>query len=80
MRTPATKGTAAKEDAEEDVIVMDSPAIIPRYKLLQFHTNYRPAYFGSWRKKSTVISPRNPFRKDQARERGREERGGGGIF
>lgn len=33
-------------------------------KLLQFHTNHRPAYFGSWRKKSNTISPRAPFRKD----------------
>lgn len=34
-------------------------------KLLQFHTNYRPAYFGSWRKKSSTVRPRAPLRKDQ---------------
>ena len=34
-------------------------------KLLQFHQNYRPAYFGSWRKKSTRIGPRTPFKKDE---------------
>ncbi|XP_078367625.1 uncharacterized protein LOC144651533 [Oculina patagonica] len=33
-------------------------------KLLQFHTNYRPAYYGTMRKKSHHISPKNPFKKD----------------
>lgn len=35
-----------------------------KYKLLQFHANYRPAYYGTWRKKSRKISPRNPLKKD----------------
>jgi len=35
-----------------------------KWKLLQFHQNYRPAYFGTWRKKSRKISPKNPFKKD----------------
>lgn len=34
-------------------------------KLLQFHENYRPAYFGSWRKKSSSVGPRRPFKKDE---------------
>ena len=33
-------------------------------KLFQFHENYRPAYYGTWRKNSNVVNPRNPFRKD----------------
>lgn len=33
-------------------------------KLLQFHTNYRPAYYGTMRKESRHISPKNPFKKD----------------
>ncbi|XP_037530751.1 chromatin assembly factor 1 subunit A [Nematolebias whitei] len=33
-------------------------------KLLQFHENYRPAYWGTWSKKSSHISPRCPFRQD----------------
>ena len=70
VRTPvqATKEMHEGEE-EEDVIIMASAAATPRYKLLQFHTNYRPAYFGSWRKKSSVITPRNPFRKDEVRKR-----------
>ncbi|XDV22298.1 hypothetical protein PO909_027222 [Leuciscus waleckii] len=36
-----------------------------RMKLLHFHDNYRPAYWGTWRKKSTHISPRCPLRLDK---------------
>lgn len=35
-------------------------------KLLQFHQNYRPAYWGTWSKKSSHISPRCPFRQDKS--------------
>ncbi|XP_027882576.1 chromatin assembly factor 1 subunit A [Xiphophorus couchianus] len=34
-------------------------------KLLQFHENYRPAYWGTWRKTSSHISPRCPLRQDK---------------
>uniref|UniRef100_A0A3B4ALA9 Uncharacterized protein n=1 Tax=Periophthalmus magnuspinnatus TaxID=409849 RepID=A0A3B4ALA9_9GOBI len=33
-------------------------------KLLQFHENYRPAYWGTWSKKSSHISARCPLRQD----------------
>ncbi|KAI5101043.1 chromatin assembly factor 1 subunit A [Silurus meridionalis] len=36
-----------------------------RMKLLQFRENYRPAYWGTWSKKSTHISPRCPFKVDK---------------
>lgn len=36
-----------------------------RMKLFQFHENYRPAYWGTWSKKSTHISPRCPFKLDK---------------
>lgn len=35
-----------------------------RAKFLKFHENRRPAYFGTWRKKSTKIKPRTPFGQD----------------
>lgn len=38
-----------------------------RMKLLHFHDNYRPAYWGTWRKKSTHISPRCPLRLDKVK-------------
>ncbi|XP_047442749.1 chromatin assembly factor 1 subunit A [Mugil cephalus] len=34
-------------------------------KLLQFHENYRPAYWGTWSKKSSHITPRCPLRQDK---------------
>uniref|UniRef100_A0A8C2X6J1 Chromatin assembly factor 1, subunit A (p150) n=1 Tax=Cyclopterus lumpus TaxID=8103 RepID=A0A8C2X6J1_CYCLU len=36
-------------------------------KLLQFHANYRPAYWGTWSKKSSHISPRCPLKRDKVR-------------
>ena len=39
-----------------------------KYKLLQFHENFRPAYWGTWRKKGSTLSPRNPFKKDEVRK------------
>ncbi|XP_021636875.2 chromatin assembly factor 1 subunit FAS1 isoform X2 [Hevea brasiliensis] len=35
-----------------------------RKQLLQFDKSYRPAFYGIWPKKSHVIGPRHPFRKD----------------
>ncbi|XP_072294778.1 chromatin assembly factor 1 subunit A isoform X2 [Eucyclogobius newberryi] len=34
-------------------------------KLLQFHENYRPAYWGTWSKKTSHISARCPLRQDK---------------
>ncbi|XP_028259521.1 chromatin assembly factor 1 subunit A-like [Parambassis ranga] len=34
-------------------------------KLLQFHENYRPAYWGTWSKKSSHISARCPLSQDK---------------
>ena len=34
-----------------------------RAKFLKFHENYRPAYYGTWRKKCSMVKPRNPFKK-----------------
>ena len=56
-------------DNDDDVVITSPDVACPRgrnicYKLLQFHTNHRPAYFGTWRKRSKLITPRNPFKKD----------------
>ena len=37
-------------------------------KLLQFHTSYRPAYYGTWKTINSNISPRNPFAQAEALE------------
>uniref|UniRef100_A0A8C0G3R2 Chromatin assembly factor 1 subunit A n=1 Tax=Chelonoidis abingdonii TaxID=106734 RepID=A0A8C0G3R2_CHEAB len=55
-----------------DVVIVDSCKMdnVPdrkkfgRMKLLQFSENHRPAYWGTWNKKTTVIHPRNPWSKD----------------
>ncbi|XP_037240236.1 chromatin assembly factor 1 subunit A isoform X1 [Falco rusticolus] len=55
-----------------DVVVVDNckTDAVPergkfgRMKLLQFCENHRPAYWGTWNKKTTVIRPRNPWSKD----------------
>uniref|UniRef100_A0A1A9WVU9 Uncharacterized protein n=1 Tax=Glossina brevipalpis TaxID=37001 RepID=A0A1A9WVU9_9MUSC len=36
-----------------------------RAKFYQFHDNRRPPYYGTWRKKSTVVTPRKPFVQDK---------------
>ena len=38
-----------------------------RAKLLKFHENQRPAYWGTWTKSSKFISGRRPFGKDEER-------------
>ena len=52
-------------DNDHDVIIVPEVQHLPKFKLIQFHTNYRPAYYGSWRKTGGTINPRNPFRKDE---------------
>ncbi|KAM6231635.1 chromatin assembly factor 1 subunit A isoform 2-T2 [Spheniscus humboldti] len=55
-----------------DVVVVDNckTDAVPergkfgRMKLLQFCENHRPAYWGTWNKKTTMIRPRNPWSKD----------------
>lgn len=37
-----------------------------RMKLLRFHENHRPTYYGTWSKKSLVVKGRKPFVKDEA--------------
>uniref|UniRef100_A0A915ANX1 Chromatin assembly factor 1 subunit A n=1 Tax=Parascaris univalens TaxID=6257 RepID=A0A915ANX1_PARUN len=35
-----------------------------RAKLFQFHDNYRPPYYGTFRKRSTIVRGRRPFARD----------------
>jgi len=65
-----------EEEDEEDMDEMDEGKIIllgrmgrvPRAKLLQFHTNQRPAYWGTWTKKSKFVTGRRPFGEEPALE------------
>merc|ERR1719318_939907 len=56
------------EDA--DKIIINGAVVsgkVPRAKLLQFHENQRPAYWGTWTKQSAFVSGRRPFGKDEER-------------
>lgn len=51
-----------------EAIVEDTPAYIReqmRVKFYKFHDNRRPPYYGTWRKKSSVVNPRKPFAQDK---------------
>ena len=68
---PASKKIEVSGDDDDDVILVPSGnnvsrQTLPKYKLLQFAENHRPAYYGTWRKTGS-INPRNPFRKDEVR-------------
>ncbi|ESO12654.1 hypothetical protein HELRODRAFT_159230 [Helobdella robusta] len=55
--TNASEGSAATVDDQ-------MKPIMKKMKFLQFHDNYRPAYYGTWMKKSSSVSGRRPFAKD----------------
>eukprot|EP00058_Branchiostoma_floridae_P016562 XP_002602050.1 hypothetical protein BRAFLDRAFT_94449 [Branchiostoma floridae] len=54
------------EEADDVMVVEPTPKTRHVHmKLLQFHENYRPAYYGTWNKTSKQLNPRNPFKKDE---------------
>lgn len=54
-----------QEMSTEDVVVVEElNASRMKAKLFQFSENYRPAYYGTWQKRSRFISGRRPFAKD----------------
>ncbi|XP_077188285.1 chromatin assembly factor 1 subunit A isoform X2 [Paroedura picta] len=66
------RSTSTSVDVNSDVVIVGSSQAgdVPerkkfgRMKLLQFCENHRPAYWGTWNKKSSFIKPRNPWSKD----------------
>ncbi|KAG6441605.1 chromatin assembly factor 1 subunit A [Manduca sexta] len=53
-------------DAAGEILTCEpAPREKLRPKLLSFHENRRPPYWGTWRKKSASIKPRKPFGQDQ---------------
>jgi hypothetical protein len=78
-----SKTNSATERDEDEIMVIDDdlPSDLKttepttkheinkvKGKLLQFRENNRPAYFGSWRKKSSSVGPRTPLKKDEVCE------------
>lgn len=68
--SPISDVCCRKKEVEQEVelILHDSETVkkvTHTVKLLQFHTDYRPPYYGTWRKKVAGLSPRNPWKKAQ---------------
>uniref|UniRef100_A0A8C3R7L3 Chromatin assembly factor 1 subunit A n=1 Tax=Cyanoderma ruficeps TaxID=181631 RepID=A0A8C3R7L3_9PASS len=78
-RKPRTTGPTLVSDSSDsvnsDVVVVDNcqADAVPerekfgRMKLLQFSENHRPAYWGTWNKRTHLIRARNPWSKDTVR-------------
>ncbi|KAM6216702.1 chromatin assembly factor 1 subunit A [Rhynchocyon petersi] len=77
-RRPLTSGptivcTRNSDTFNSDVVIVESSKVdgVPerskfgRMKLLQFSENHRPAYWGTWNKKTAAIRPRNPWAQDR---------------
>ncbi|NWI06334.1 CAF1A factor, partial [Tichodroma muraria] len=75
-RKPRKAGPTLVSDSSDsvnsDVVVVDNcqTDAVPerekfgRMKLLQFSENHRPAYWGTWNKRTSLIRARNPWSKD----------------
>lgn len=71
-KTGPTFVKSSTDAVNSDVVVVDNckTDAVPergqfgRMKLLQFCENHRPAYWGTWNKKTTLIHARNPWSKD----------------
>ncbi|NXT06375.1 CAF1A factor, partial [Prunella fulvescens] len=71
-KTGPTLVSDSSDSVNSDVVVVDNcqPDAVPerekfgRMKLLQFSENHRPAYWGTWNKRTSLIRARNPWSKD----------------
>ncbi|XP_045687123.1 chromatin assembly factor 1 subunit A [Phyllostomus hastatus] len=70
---PTVVSNQNAEFLNSDVVIVESSKVdgVPerkkfgRMKLLQFSENHRPAYWGTWNKRTTVIHPRDPWAQDR---------------
>ncbi|NWW19998.1 CAF1A factor, partial [Falcunculus frontatus] len=71
-KTGPTLVNDSSDSVNSDVVVVDNcqTDAVPerekfgRMKLLQFSENHRPAYWGTWNKRTSLIRARNPWSKD----------------
>ncbi|NXT64013.1 CAF1A factor, partial [Chaetops frenatus] len=71
-KTGPTLVSESSDSFNSDVVVVDNcqTDAVPerekfgRMKLLQFSENHRPAYWGTWNKRTSLIRARNPWAKD----------------
>ncbi|XP_047388489.1 chromatin assembly factor 1 subunit A isoform X1 [Sciurus carolinensis] len=75
LRSGPTRLCSRNADVfNSDVVIVGSGKVasVPdrrkfgQMKLLQFSENHRPAYWGTWNKKTAIICPRNPWAQDKA--------------
>jgi hypothetical protein len=59
--TPEAEAPTNKEDI---ITIVRAVPRRMRLKLLKFHENRRPAYWGTWGKTSHTVGPRSPFGKE----------------
>ncbi|KAM5230356.1 chromatin assembly factor 1 subunit A isoform 2-T2 [Hipposideros larvatus] len=70
---PTVVSNCNTDICNSDVVIVESSKVdgVPerkkfgRMKLLQFSENHRPAYWGTWNKKTMVIRPRDPWAQDR---------------
>ncbi|CAL5079636.1 unnamed protein product [Urochloa decumbens] len=60
LKRPADEKNIHSRTAQNSI---SSPVFLVK-KLLQFDRSFRPAYYGTWRKKSSTVCARQPFKKD----------------
>ncbi|XP_008582644.1 PREDICTED: chromatin assembly factor 1 subunit A [Galeopterus variegatus] len=74
LRSGPTRFSSQNMDIfNSDVVIVESSKgdSVPdrkkfgRMKLLQFSENHRPAYWGTWNKKTMVVHPRDPWAQDR---------------
>ncbi|XP_032087147.1 chromatin assembly factor 1 subunit A [Thamnophis elegans] len=69
---PTLACSPSADEINSDVVIVSSSQAedaperkkFGRMKLLQFCENHRPAYWGTWNKRTSAIRPRNPWAKD----------------
>ncbi|CAM8883805.1 unnamed protein product [Rhodiola kirilowii] len=54
----------SENTVEADESARDNQKSGQRKQLLQFDKSFRPAFYGIWPKKSNIVGPRRPFKKD----------------
>ena len=62
--TPNTPEAEAPTNKEDIITIVRAVPRRMRLKLLKFHENRRPAYWGTWGKTSHTVGPRSPFGKE----------------
>lgn len=61
---PHKTGRKIRINRDSDLDIIEDGKELRIGKLLQFHDNVRPAWFGTWTKKSKNVSGRKPFAQD----------------